>query len=142
MPYDISRNSWVNISIIYHRHDRKTVNYHTQSFVLCDIDESTGATIVGQRQNILEGKRSGFLYWSGLLEAGSYVLIPFSISFWFEDNKTRDFTVVIHSTEQFGLNVDHKPATFLADCLISAIVNNKDRANEVYTFFFYCKYSF
>ncbi len=106
--------------MLYHRHKRTTRCFHTQAFVLCDVDELASTDGVGKRESILICKRGGFTYWSGSLRAGYYVLIPFSTSFWRHDENHRDFTVVIHSTVHLDLTTKKKPATFLADCLISA----------------------
>lgn len=114
----------INISLLYHRNARKTRTYHTQSFVLCDADELKTSGIVGKRENLLICKRGGFTYWTGSLPVGSYVLIPFSTSFWRNDEKNRDFTLVIHSNVQLDLSVKDKRPSFLADCLISTVTKN------------------
>jgi hypothetical protein len=124
MLYNIFRTSLINISLLYHRQARKVRSYHTQSFVLCDADELTSTGVIGRRESILICKRGGFTYWSGSLRAGSYVLIPFSTSFWRTNVDNRDFTIVIHSSVQLDLSVRNKPQTFLANCLISAAIKN------------------
>ncbi|CAF3878990.1 unnamed protein product [Rotaria sp. Silwood2] len=125
--FHVPKTSFINISLIYHRHDRKTHSSHTQSFVLCDADELTSTGTVGKRETILICKRGGFTYWTGSLQAGYYVLIPFSISFWQHNKQNRDFTLVIHSSVQLDLTMKYKPATFLADCLISAVIKNSKK---------------
>jgi hypothetical protein len=123
----------INISLLYHRQNRTTHSFHTQAFVLCDADDLTPGEI-GKRESILVGKRGGFIHWSGSLRAGYYVLIPFSTSFWRKDEKHRDFTVVIHSSVHLDLTTKKKPATFLADCLISATIKMCDKKKQVCCF--------
>lgn len=118
------RKSIVNISLIYHEQDRKTAATHTQAFVLCDADEILTTRVVGKRECILICKLGKYLYWSGLLEAGSYVLIPFSMSFWKADLENRNYTVVIHSSIPLNMDARNEPATFLADCLIATVTKN------------------
>ncbi len=131
ISHNIFRPSSINISLLYHRHNRTTHSFHTQAFVLCDADDISPTGDIGKRESILICKRGGFTYWSGSLQAGYYVLIPFSTSFWRHDEKHRDFTVVIHSTVHLDLTTKNKPATFLTDCLISAALKICDKKKQV-----------
>ncbi|CAF1095120.1 unnamed protein product [Adineta steineri] len=131
--FDVPQTSSINISLLYHRHNRKARSYHTQSFVLCDIEKSASTTVVGKHYSKLISKRERFTYWEGSLRAGSYVLIPFTTSFWGTNEKNRDYTVVIHSSVQLDLETENKRPTFLADCLIAAVMkgsNKKEKAKE------------
>jgi hypothetical protein len=121
----------INISLLYHRHNRTTHSFHTQAFVLCDADDLGSPHSIGKRESILICKRGGFTYWSGSLRAGYYVLIPFSTSFWRDDEKPRDFTIVIQSSVLLNLTMRNKPAKFLADCLISATMKMSDNPKHV-----------
>ncbi|CAF1267771.1 unnamed protein product [Rotaria magnacalcarata] len=125
--FHLSRESSITVSVIHHRHDRTTRSSHTQSFVLCDVDELVSKGIVGKRKSILISKQGEHTYWTGSLRAGNYVLIPFSTSFWKNSKPNRDFTVVIQSSVQLELNMEKKKATFLADCLIAAALKNSKR---------------
>jgi hypothetical protein len=109
---------------LYHRRDRKARLNHTQSFVLCDTDEETPFDGIGRRENILNSQQRGFTYWSGSLRPGIYILIPFSISFWGQDAKDNDYTLVIHSSVSIDVNIGTESPTLLADCLMSAVINN------------------
>ena len=129
--YHASRSSLINISLLYHRHDRETRSFHTQSFVLCDADDLTSSGVIGRRESILISKRGRFTYWSGSLRAGYYVLIPFSTSFWRNEERQRNFTLVIHSSVPLDLSVRNKSAAILADCLISAVMKNGYKKREV-----------
>ncbi|CAF4931148.1 unnamed protein product, partial [Rotaria sp. Silwood1] len=120
--FHILETSLVSISLVYHRHDRKIRSHHTQSFVLCDIDEESSFSDIGKHENILKSRQGGFTYWTGLLRSGSYILIPFSISFWGQDAKNNDYTLVIHSSIPIHLTIALEPPTLLADCLISAVI--------------------
>ncbi|CAF4873840.1 unnamed protein product [Rotaria sp. Silwood1] len=130
--FHVPKTSSVNISLIHHRHDRTARSSLTLSFVLCDTDELASTGIIGKRESILIGKNGSFTYWTGSLRAGYYVLIPFSTSFWQSHKENRDFTIVIHSSVQLDLAKKNKPTTFLADCLISAVMKNskKNQDNE------------
>ncbi|CAF1007734.1 unnamed protein product [Rotaria sp. Silwood1] len=128
--FHVPQTSLIIISLLYHRHDRTTHTHHTQSFVLCDADELSLSGSVGKRMSILICKRGGFTYWTGSLQAGSYVLIPFSTSFWGTTEKNRDYTVVIHSSVQLDLIVKNKLCTFLADCLISAVMKTGEKMRQ------------
>ncbi|CAF3941195.1 unnamed protein product [Rotaria sordida] len=128
--FHVPKTSFVNISLVHHRRDRKTLSSHTQAFVLCDIDKLTSTNTIGKYESIFICKRGDFTYWTGSLRAGHYVLIPFSISFWYKDKENRDFTLVIHSSVQLHLTMKNKPATFLTDCLISAVIKNSRRKQE------------
>ncbi len=72
-------------------------------------------------------------HWTGLLAPGFYVLIPFSMSFWDENNSQleRDYTLVIQSKIQINLQVIKKRATFLADCLIAYCLKEYPRVSKV-----------
>ncbi|CAF4015899.1 unnamed protein product [Rotaria sordida] len=134
--FHVPKTSLIHISLIHHRHDRITRSSLTQSFVLCDADELASTGIVGKRESILICERGGFIYWTGSLRAGYYVLIPFSTSFWQNHKENRDFTLVIHSNIQFDLVKKNKPATFLADCLISAIIKNSKKNQDKEAIFY------
>jgi hypothetical protein len=125
------RTAKITISLLYHRQNRTTHSFHTQSFVLCDADDLESPNNIGKREGILMSSRGGFTYWSGLLRAGYYVLIPFSTSFWRDDEKPRDFTVVIHSSVQLSLTMKKKSSRFLADCLIAATMKMSDNHKQV-----------
>ncbi|CAF3916991.1 unnamed protein product [Rotaria sordida] len=120
--FHISETSLINISLIYHRHDRKIHPYHTQSFVLCDIDTESSFDNIGKYENILKSRQGGFTYWTGSLRPGNYILIPFSIGFWGQDTKNNDYTLVIHSSIPIDLTIALEPPILLADCLISAVI--------------------
>jgi hypothetical protein len=122
----------VTVSLVYHRHDRASNTNHVQTFILCDIDQSTaGRTMIGKRENILISRRRTFTHWSGSLRAGSYVLVPLSISFGDERANHRDFTVVIHSSIPLDVETKNQPASFIADCLISSVMNNHSNVDQV-----------
>lgn len=115
----------ITVSLIYHRHFRKGNYTHTQSFVICNVEENTGD--VGTKLVILESSRGTFCYWSGSLKPGAYVIIPFSTSFWKtssyrKNERTRDYTLVIHSTVQLNGTFIKEPPTLLADAIITATV--------------------
>jgi hypothetical protein len=139
-----NRISSINISLIYHRQHRKLRNYHTQSFVLCDVDQASKN--VGANEIILKSRRGGFIHWTGSLKPGFYVLIPFSTSFWKEhineeEQITRDFTLVIHSSIQLNGTLIDEPPTLLADCLIAATIKYCDKPEKVCrNMFIYCLY--
>lgn len=94
---------------------------------MCDIDGLASTGTVGKRESILICARGGYTYWAGSLRAGSYVIIPFSTSFWHSDKENRDFTIVIHSSIQLELISKHRSATFLADCIISAAMKDSKK---------------
>ncbi len=121
----------ISISLVYHRHDRKTRFHHIQSFVLCDINEESSLCGIGRHENILKSRQGGFTYWTGSLRRGNYVLIPFSISFWGQDTKSTDYTLVIHSSIPIDLTISRESPTLLADCLISAVVKKYHISTEV-----------
>lgn len=98
--------------------------------MLCDAND-VKQNGVGRRESILVGKRGGFINWSGVLEAGYYVLIPFSTSFWRHDEKHRDFTVVIHSNVHLDYTTKKTRSTFLTDCLISATMRMDNKSEKV-----------
>lgn len=114
----------VNISLLYHRENRRTKHYHTQSFVLCNV-EQVPSKDVGTREAILCTARGAFTHWIGSLRPGFYVLIPFSTSFWNEDKRSvKDYTLVMHSKVQINIQVTSEPTTLLTDCLIATILKN------------------
>ena len=123
------------MSLVYHRRSRKERSDHTQSFVLCNVDEETKD--VGTKEVILESHRGALIHWSGSLRPGAYVVIPFSTSFWKtsktrKDEKTRCFTLVIHSSAQFDGVLLNEPPTLLSDCLIAATIKFCDKSNKVF----------
>ena len=117
----------IKISLIHHRHARKSRSFHTQSFVLCDIDTSRSPPIIGAHYHRIESSRGRFTYWSDALAAGDYVLIPYSISFWGSSDKHTNYTLVIHSSVQLQLTTEVKKGKFLADCLIGTLVGINKR---------------
>ncbi|CAF0982540.1 unnamed protein product [Adineta ricciae] len=125
--FHIPQKSMIKISLIYHRHTRKTRSFHTQSFVLCDVDNSRSPPIIGTHYHRIVSSRGRFTYWSDALAAGDYVLIPYSISFWGSSDKHRDYTLVIHSSVPLQLTTEVKKGTFLTDCLIGALVGINKR---------------
>lgn len=128
---DCSRTSLVNISLLYHRHDRRIRHYHTQSFVICNVDADVSKD-VGTRQAILCTSRGAFTHWIGSLTPGFYVVIPFSTSFWNEENAPmNDYTLVIHSKVQINVQVTLEPPTLLADCLIATVLKNHNYPHRV-----------
>ncbi|CAF4369976.1 unnamed protein product [Rotaria sp. Silwood2] len=129
--FRVPKTSFVTISSIHHLRDRTTRSSLTQSFVLCDADELALTGIVGKRKSILIGKSGGFTHWTGSLQAGCYVLLPFSTSFWQNHKENRNFTLVIYSSNQLDLAKKDKPATFLADCLISAVMKNSKKEADL-----------
>ncbi|CAF4161508.1 unnamed protein product, partial [Adineta steineri] len=86
--------------------------------------------VVGKHYSKLISKRERFTYWEGSLRAGSYVLIPFTTSFWGTNEKNRDYTVVIHSSVQLDLETENKRPTFLADCLIAAVMRGSNKQQK------------
>lgn len=111
------------MSIIYHREDRKRTHYHTQSFVLCRVNNQR--KIIDSNEIIVESVRGGFVHWSGLLNEGYYILIPFSISFWTMNMKNemrRTYSLVIHSTIQINGTFLHEKSSFVSNCLIKGIM--------------------
>lgn len=132
----------INISLLYHRPNRRERNYHTQSFVLCNVEQGASKE-VGTDQAILCTNRGAFTHWIGSLKPGYYVLIPFSASFWNEDNGlTKDYTLVIHSKVQLNLQVTYEPPTLLADCLIATVLRNHNHPKKVCTIKFILFISF
>lgn len=127
----IFRTTSISISLVYHRKDRKSSPTHTQSFVLCDIDEELSAGSIGKYENILKSSRGGFTYWTGSLRPGNYVLIPFSISFWERNTSHCDYTIAIHSGMPLDLTIAAEAPTLLTDCLISAVVKKYHLSTEV-----------
>ena len=130
-----SRTSVVTVSLVYHRRDRASNTNHVQTFILCDIDQSTAdLTVIGKRESILISRRRAFTHWSGSLRAGNYVLVPLSISFGDERASHRDFTVVIHSSIALEVETKNQPPSFIADCLISSVMKNPSNADQVRSF--------
>ncbi|CAF3749085.1 unnamed protein product [Rotaria socialis] len=122
--FHLSKTSLVNISLIYHRENRRIRNTHTQSFVLCNVEQGPSKD-VGTRQAILCTSRGAFTHWIGSLTSGFYVLIPFSTSFWNDDHQPiKDYTLVMHSKVQINVQVTPEPAALLADCLIASVLKN------------------
>lgn len=112
----------INISLLYHRANRRLRHYHTQSFVLCNVEQGASKD-VGTHQAILCTSRGVFTHWIGSLTPGFYVIIPFSTSFWNDDHQSvNDYTLVIHSKVQINVQVTPEPATLLTDCLIATIL--------------------
>mgnify|MGYP006983764156 FL=1 len=112
----------MNISLIYHRHDRTTRHYHTQSFLLYDIDK---------HEHILQSSRGTFTHWSGSLKPGNYIIIPYSISFWGQETNNSDYTLVIHSDIPLDLSIGLQSPTLFADYLISTIVKKYHQSYKV-----------
>lgn len=112
----------MNISLIYHRHDRTTNHHHTQSFLLCDIDK---------HEPVLNSSRGTFTHWSGSLKPGNYIIIPYSISFWGQEAKDNDYTLVIHSDIPLDLSINLQSPTVFADYLISTIVKKYHKPYKV-----------
>jgi len=110
-------DSFVIISLLYHRKDRATRTTHTQGFVLCDVDDSQH---IGRRESFIRCVRGGFVCWSGSLPKGYYDIIPFSTSFWRDEDKSRKFTLVIQSDINLHLSMKNKAPTYLTDFLIVA----------------------
>ena len=127
----IFRTTSISISLVYHRSDRKNRPSHTQSFVLCDIDEELSAGSIGKYENILKSSRGGFTYWTGSLRPGNYILIPFSISFWGRTTSNCDYTIAIHSGIPLDLTIAAEAPTMLSDCLMSAVVKKYHNSTEV-----------
>ncbi len=121
----------INISLLYHRPNRRVRHYHTQSFVLCNVEQGAFKD-VGTSQAILCTNRGAFTHWIGSLSPGFYVLIPFSTSFWNEDNVSiNDYTLVIHSKAQINVQVTPEPPSLLADCLIATVLKNNIQPQKV-----------
>lgn len=126
--FHLSKTSLINISLLYHRANRRLRYYHTQSFVLCNVEQGASKD-VGTNQAILCSSRGVFTHWIGSLTPGFYVIIPFSTSFWNNDDDddsrpVNDYTLVIHSKVQINVQVTPEPATLLTDCLIATILKN------------------
>lgn len=118
------RTSLINISLLYHRENRRVHSVHTQSFVLCNVDQ-VGRKEVGTTVAILCTDRGAFTHWIGSLRPGFYVLIPFSTSFWSENTRRpRDYTLVIHAKRSIDLQMIQEPPTLLSDCLIAAVMKD------------------
>ncbi|CAF5048747.1 unnamed protein product, partial [Rotaria sp. Silwood1] len=130
--------SIVDISLLYHREKRRSDDRHTQSFVLCDVKDGV-STYIGTKVAILQTHRGSFTHWTGSLSPGTYVLIPFSTSFWDEKNheSIRDYTLVIHSKIQIDVYVINEPATLLADCLIATVPQESYIKNKHNDFNYY-----
>jgi len=126
------RTSSVNISLIYHRKNRRLSHFHTQSFILCNIGDRLLKNL-DTDVIILQSYRGAFTYWTGLLKTGFYILIPFSTSFWDEKNSKseRNYTLVIHSKIQIDAQVINEPAVLLADCLIAYCLKEYPKISKV-----------
>lgn len=125
------RNSLVNISLLYHRENRRVSAKHVQSFVLCNVDQ-TEYRGVGTSEAIICSQYGNFTHWIGSLRPGFYVLIPFSTTFWTEGSRTpQDYTVVIHSKVQINMQMVREPVTLLSDCLIAAIMKDRVTVDPV-----------
>ncbi|CAF3087405.1 unnamed protein product [Rotaria sp. Silwood2] len=124
--FHVPKTSIVDISLLYHRETRQSIIHHTQSFVLCNVDDGRSGDL-GTQVAILETTRGAFTRWTGSLSPGNYVLVPFSTSFWNEkiSESIRDYTLVIYSTIQINAYVVNEPATVLADCLIASVPKEK-----------------
>ncbi|CAF1201379.1 unnamed protein product [Rotaria sp. Silwood1] len=134
--FTVSKTSLITVSLVYHRHSRKNNNQHTQSFVLCDVDEKTSN--VGTKQVIFESRRGTLTYWSGSLRPGAYVIIPFSVSFWKtsndrKDERTTNYTLVIHSNIRLDGVLLNEPPTLLTDCLIAATIKYCDQPKKTHS---------
>ncbi|CAF1171562.1 unnamed protein product [Rotaria sp. Silwood1] len=136
--FHVSKTSIVDISLLYHREKRRSDDRHTQSFVLCDVKDGV-STYIGTKVAILQTHRGSFTHWTGSLSPGTYVLIPFSTSFWDEKNheSIRDYTLVIHSKIQIDVYVINEPATLLADCLIATVPQESYIKNKHNDFNYY-----
>lgn len=131
MPLRCTRTSLVNISLIYHRENRRIRNIHTQSFILCNVEQGLEKE-VGTTHAIVASSRGGYTQWIGSLTPGVYVIIPFSISFWKENSRPpQDYTLVIHSKVQIDVQMIKEPPTLLADCLIAAALKENLVQNKV-----------
>ena len=119
------RPSLITITLVHHRETRKDRSTHTQSLVICDVDEASGT--VGVKEFIFKSHRETLTYWSGMLSAGTYVVIPFSMSFWHINQdrmpaRTRNYTLIIHSSVKLHLVAVNEPAFLLSDCLLAAAI--------------------
>lgn len=128
----IFRRSTITVGLFHQRSDRKRfyVN-HTQSFVLCDVDEQRR---VGEQHAIVCSRRKAYTHWTGTLPIGSYVLMPFSASYWNQPQQNEDeteFTLVIHSYTQLDLVVVEESGNRLADALIATLLKNSHIPKEV-----------
>ena len=125
----------VTVSLAYHRQRRKADKDHAQSFVLCNVEEERSE--VGTKEVILGSRRGTFNHWSGSLRPGVYAVIPFSTRFWgARERKTRDYTLVVHSSIQLHGVWVNEPATLLADCLIAATIKYCTKPKRVRLFMF------
>ncbi|CAF3716257.1 unnamed protein product [Adineta steineri] len=133
----LSKTSLVNISLLYHRPNRRIRNFHTQSFVLCNVDQGLSKD-VGTHQAILCTNRGAFTHWIGSLRSGYYVVIPFSTSFWNDDDTTvNDYTLVIHSKVHINVQVTLETPALLADCLIATALKNKRQLQKEKDYSYY-----
>ena len=131
----VFRTSLVNISLIYHRENRRVRNIHTQSFVICNVEQGARQE-VGTTYAILSTSRGGYTQWIGSLTPGVYVVIPFSTSFWKENQRPpHDYTLVIHSKVQLDVQKINEPPTLLADCLIATTLKANLVQSKVRVFF-------
>lgn len=121
------RTTFLHVSLVYHRHDRKEYANISQAFILKDVaDESIN------HASIFRSDRSSFTHWSGSLQPGIYSLIPFSISFWHQrsllTNIQNTFTLVIHSSVEIEGVLSDEASTYLADSLMSAVIKEEKKS--------------
>jgi hypothetical protein len=126
------RPSTITVGLFHQRSNRKRFYAnHTQSFVLCDTVEHSQ---VGDQQAIICSRRKAYTHWTGTLPSGSYVLIPFSASYWHQPRQNDDqtkFTLVIHSFTQLDLVIVEESGKLLADSLIAAVIKNSHTPKKV-----------
>lgn len=130
----ILREATITITIVHHRETRKSQSKHTQSFVLADIDEITGA--LGSRFLIFKSHRETLTFWDDSLAPGSYIIIPFSISFWTNQltsncSNSKHYTFILHSNQKIQVDCINQPASVLADCLIAAAIKYCEKPEGV-----------
>jgi hypothetical protein len=122
----------ITVGLFHQRSGRKRFySHHTQSFVLCDVVENSE---VGYQQAIVCSRRKAYTQWTGTLPSGSYVLIPFSASYWHRPRQIDDetkFTLVIHSFTQLDLVIVEESGKLLADSLISAVIKSSHTPKKV-----------
>lgn len=99
--------------------------------MICNVDADVSKD-VGTRQAMLHTSRGAFTHWIGSLSPGFYIVIPFSTSFWNEENiPMDDYTLVIHSKVQINVQVTLESPTLLADCLIATVLKNHNYPHRV-----------
>ncbi|CAF3546833.1 unnamed protein product [Rotaria sp. Silwood1] len=139
----VAKTSLITVSLIYHRRVRKEKSRHTQSFVICNIEEDRSD--VGTKEVIFLSRRGTFTYWTGTLPPGAYVIIPFSVSLWKTNNirnneRTRSCTLAIHSSIRLDGALLEEPSTLLADCIIAAVIKYCDKPKYVCSIIFFLFY--